>query len=75
MKPISDLPQQMTLAEALQWALRREKAVLANTELCLAQLRSEGVARAYRVDAETLCLLERNGLYYDFHSGKVERCL
>ncbi len=75
MKPISDVPQEMSLAEALVWVHRREAAELECTRMCLEEMRREGVAGAYMVTAETLVLLERNNLMYDFHRDVVERQL
>ncbi len=68
-------PHQLELSEALQEIERREAAILANTALCLEDLRREGVKLAATVDAATLRTLELHGMYFDFDTGKVGRSL
>ncbi len=68
-------PHQLELSEALQEIERRESFHLANIEASLRELRAAGVKLADQVDAATVRRLEVAGMYLDFDTGKVGRCL
>lgn len=74
-KSFSQLPERMTVAEAIDWARRREASRLQNIEMELEGLQRQGIHAAYAVGAVELLTLERNGLMLDFATGLVEKQL